>query len=256
MLDLGKVINSNTYVASDHHFGHFRVLQFEPIRVEYLSDYNTDVVQECQELLGLYDSIPTEERRNNARINELCKYLIGFHDQMFYEKWNSVVGENDTILMLGDLAFRGIDEHTSKLNGKKILLRGNHDLKSKRTYLEAGWLEVIESVKVVVGDQMFEMVPSPDKYWNGLVTTVDGVRILFSHYPIRNSIIWDIKKYGKITDLLENIFDDFGCEVNIHGHTHSKPSVYEKAINVSIEKCPGLRPIKIGELLELNGFKK
>lgn len=249
MIDLGKVINRDTYIVSDTHMGHYRVLQFEPVRVEYLSDYNTDVVVECQELLGLYDSISTEDRRNHDRINELCKYLISFHDEMITEKWNSVVSKNDTVLHLGDLAFRGIDEHTKKLNGKKILLRGNHDLKSKRTYLEAGWLEVIETFKIIVGEQMFEMVPSPGKYWNGLITEIDDVRILFSHYPIKNSIEWDVKKYGMITDLLEKVYEDFGGELNIYGHTHSKKSVYEQSINVSIETCPGLRPIKIGELM-------
>jgi calcineurin-like phosphoesterase family protein len=255
MVNLSKTINENTFIISDTHLSHYRVLQFEPIRVNFLSDYNNRVSAECKELLKLYETISTEDRRNSDAVNTLCKHLILFHDQMIYEKWNSVVTENDTVLHLGDFTFSGIIENTRELNGKKILLRGNHDLKSKYTYIDAGWADVIESFVIVIGGEMFEMLLSPDKYWNGLITDINGQKILFSHYPIKNSIIWDIKKYGPITDLLEKIYETVGCQVNIHGHTHSKKSVYDKSINVSMETILGMQPIRIGELLELNGYK-
>lgn len=253
MVNLAEVINENTFVISDTHFGHFRVLFFEPIRVEYLADYNTDVVAECEELLGLIETIPEDEHRNHPRINELGKFLIPFHDTMIVEKWNAVIGPNDTVLHLGDFAFRGIEEWTKKLNGNKILLRGNHDLKNGRTYIEAGWKDVIESVKIVIGDSVFEKTPRIDKYWNGLFIAINdddgGKSILFSHYPINNHNEWDMKKYGPITDMLQTIYEDIGGDLNIHGHTHTKLSDGEMCINTSIEHCPNLSPIKIGELL-------
>ena len=57
-----------------------------------------------------------------------------------YEKklengWNSVVGENDTVIVPGDISW-GLDiseaaadlKFLSSLNGKKIIGKGNHDL--------------------------------------------------------------------------------------------------------------------------------
>lgn len=249
MVDLAKVINKKTFIISDTHFGHFRVLFFEPIRVEYLADYNTDVVAECQELLQLLKTIPSDEHRDHKRINELGKFLIPFHDQMLYEKWNNVVGPNDTVLHLGDFAFRGIEEHTKKLNGNKILLRGNHDLKNGRTYTEVGWKDVIESVKIVVGDNTFEKTPRTDRYWNGLFLGIDDDTILFSHYPIYNNNEWDVKKYGNITDMLTEIYEDIGGTLNIHGHTHTLLSDGECCINVSIEHCESLTPMRIEDVI-------
>jgi len=257
MVDLSKTINRDTFIISDTHLGHYRVLQFEPVRVEFLLHYNSSVAAECKELLALFESVPTEERRNNSRCNDLCKYLIDFHDQMIYDKWNNQVSEDDTVLHLGDFAFSNLDGHIKKLNGKKILLRGNHDLKSKYTYTDAGFADVIESFIVIIGEQMFEMTPSPDKYWNGLITDINGWKILFSHYPIKNSNAWDLKRYGQITDMLEKVYEATRCDLNIYGHTHSKTSIYEKSISVCIETNGGnMSPLRIGDVLAANHYYK
>ena len=253
MVNLATTINKDTWIISDTHFGHHKVLFFEPIRVEYLSDYNTEVIAECQELLGLLETVPSDEHRDHTRINELGKFLIPFHDKMLTEKWNTLVKPTDTVLHLGDFAFRGVEEHTQKLNGNKILLRGNHDLKNGRTYIEAGWKEIIENVKIIIGQNTFDLSPRVDRYWNGLFTAIeteDSIKsILFSHYPVFNHNEWDVKKYGKITDLLEEIYEDIACEINVHGHTHTKLSDHGSAINVSIEHCPNLAPIRIRDLI-------
>jgi len=256
MIDLTQVINTNTFVISDTHFGHARVLMFEPIRVEYLADYNSDVVAECNEFLTLLETVPEEEQRNHTKLFELATFLIPFHDEMIVEKWNSVVTPEDTVLHLGDFAFKGIEECTKKLNGNKILLRGNHDLKSDKTYTNVGWKTVIESVQMNLNGKLFEMIPKSDIYWNGFLTVIDDIRILFSHYPIYNNNEWDVKKYGNITDMLEDVFESYGCTIGIHGHTHSKMSCFENNINVSIEHCTSLTPMRIGDVLEMYGCKK
>jgi len=45
------------------------------------------------------------------------------------DRWNSVVGENDKVYHLGDVAIprRGL-ACLERLNGRKILIRGNHDI--------------------------------------------------------------------------------------------------------------------------------
>ena len=56
--------------------------------------------------------------------NEMNEYIIN--------KWNSVVNENDVVYHLGDVGFGNTEELkqlVGRLNGTKILIRGNHDYK-------------------------------------------------------------------------------------------------------------------------------
>ena len=65
--------------------------------------------------------------------NEMNEYII--------QKWNSVAKENDIVYHLGDVGFgttEMLEELVSRLNGTKILLRGNHDFKRGVN----GWKEV------------------------------------------------------------------------------------------------------------------
>ena len=51
-------------------------------------------------------------------------------DAALAENWNDVVGPEDTVYHLGDFAFKGSKaaaKYLAPLNGKIILLRGNHD---------------------------------------------------------------------------------------------------------------------------------
>ena len=94
------------YFLSDTHFGHKRVLEFE--------------------------------RFNFKTIEE--------HDDYIIEKWNSTIKENDKVYHLGDVIFKyskyTLEELMSKLNGYKILIRGNHDKRSNDYYLNNGFNEV------------------------------------------------------------------------------------------------------------------
>lgn len=52
------------------------------------------------------------------------------HDKWLIEKWNSVVGEKDTVIHLGDICFQPatrIQVVLPQLHGKIILVLGNHD---------------------------------------------------------------------------------------------------------------------------------
>ena len=63
-------------------------------------------------------------------------------DQKLIKNWNETVSNNDIILHLGDFALCGkerIKEIVSKLNGKKILILGNHDNYSEQFYRDAGF---------------------------------------------------------------------------------------------------------------------
>jgi calcineurin-like phosphoesterase family protein len=82
---------SRVYCISDLHFGHKKILQFSPT---------------------LRDGDTVEE-----------------HDNILVAKWNSVVGKRDLVFVLGDVSFSrtAFFEYMPQLNGRKILVRGNHD---------------------------------------------------------------------------------------------------------------------------------
>ena len=50
-------------------------------------------------------------------------------DAAMVERWNSVVGDNDKVIHLGDVAIprRGL-KVLEQLKGRKVLIRGNHDI--------------------------------------------------------------------------------------------------------------------------------
>ena len=62
-------------------------------------------------------------------------------NEQLIKNWNSVVGKNDTVYVVGDFALCGkqkIIEIGQRLNGRKRLVLGNHDQASVNTYREAG----------------------------------------------------------------------------------------------------------------------
>lgn len=51
-------------------------------------------------------------------------------EHAFIERWNNCVSDGDTVYVLGDFVLRDeeyLPEYTEKLNGKIVLIRGNHD---------------------------------------------------------------------------------------------------------------------------------
>ena len=62
-------------------------------------------------------------------------------NEYIINKWNSIVTENDVVYHLGDVGFVSTEELkqlVERLNGTKILIRGNHDYKRGLN----GWKEV------------------------------------------------------------------------------------------------------------------
>jgi len=94
---------SNTFLASDHHFGHGNILKFtkndgSPLRV--------------------FDDV-----------DHMNEYMVMQH--------NRVVKPKDKVYFLGDLAMhKKFLPIIHRMNGEKVLIRGNHDLEPARVYLE------------------------------------------------------------------------------------------------------------------------
>jgi calcineurin-like phosphoesterase family protein len=96
----------NSFVTADTHFGHSKILSF---------------VQPDGSPMRPFDSV--EEM-----------------DETMVANWNSVVGPRDTVYHLGDVVIpRANLKILNRLNGRKILIRGNHDqgaLKDFSRYFE------------------------------------------------------------------------------------------------------------------------
>ena len=63
-------------------------------------------------------------------------------DEAMIKNWNETVSNDDTVLHLGDFGFGSkeyIGSIIKRLNGRKILIKGNHDNWSDDWYREAGF---------------------------------------------------------------------------------------------------------------------
>lgn len=141
------------YFTSDLHFGHNREFLFKP--------------------------------RGFTTIEE--------HDNTIIENWNSVVGKDDDVYILGDLMLNdnkhGL-ECISRLNGIKHIILGNHDTDTR-----------VELYKAITSDIKYADIIKYGKY-----------RFYICHYPTFTS---NLEK--------EHLSE---CLINLYGHTHQKTNFY------------------------------
>ena len=107
---------SNTWFASDHHFGHANMMNF----------FKRDGITPLRPFVDADDM-----------------------DETIIENHNRVVKPNDRVYLLGDLAIARRNLHkAARLNGRKKLLMGNHDPFTKnqnRDYFEMAGIESVEA---------------------------------------------------------------------------------------------------------------
>ena len=80
------------------------------------------------------------------------------HDDYLIEKWNSVVEPDDDVYVLGDISWHSSTktiEIFQKLNGRKHLIKGNHDGKLlKNRKLQAQFVEITDYKELYIDDKM------------------------------------------------------------------------------------------------------
>lgn len=83
-------------------------------------------------------------------------------DEVIIKNWNETVSNNDVVIHLGDFAL-GSREYCAdickRLNGKKILIKGNHDTHSAQFYRKCGFAEV--SKFPIIYDNFYIMSHEP-----------------------------------------------------------------------------------------------
>lgn len=116
----------NRFVISDHHLGHTN----------------------SWEKFKLADGSPLRPFTSNDEMNETM-----------IERHNAKVKEHDTVYFLGDVVINRKHLHLVKqLNGRKILIRGNHDIFRDEDYREVGF-EQIHGVRVFVDKFIMSHIP-------------------------------------------------------------------------------------------------
>jgi len=154
-----------TWLTSDLHFGHKNIMTFCP--------------------------------QTRARFRNDVDYMT----EAMIEEWNARVEPIDTVYILGDVAFMsGFDASLvmMRLNGRKILIEGNHD---RKTLMDVNFRKQFTEVH---------------QY---LQVNYDGHRIILFHYPIAE---WDQMHRGSL---------------HFYGHLHGNPSGLEKfrALDVGMD---------------------
>jgi calcineurin-like phosphoesterase family protein len=80
-------------------------------------------------------------------------------DETMIERWNAKVKSTDTVYHLGDVVInKKYLNLVERLNGRKILIRGNHDIFGDEQYYLAGF-EQIHGVRVFVDKFILSHIP-------------------------------------------------------------------------------------------------
>lgn len=96
-------------------------------------------------------------------------------DETMVERWNAKVGPHDVVYHLGDVVInRKSLHHVSRLNGKKRLVRGNHDIFKDQDYRDVGF-ESLYGVRVFTDKFILSHIPlHPDCITDRFKVNVHG----------------------------------------------------------------------------------
>lgn len=161
--------------------------------------------------------------------------IIGYCNRPFYStahqvdemstRFNVVVGPDDHALCLGDLFLNASTGHElmRRLNGRKSLVCGNHDLRLTDAKLKSFGFELVER--------------------GSLLDEIDGVTVRWCHYPYASDTLDD--RYLNLRPPNE------AGVVLIHGHTHGQYRITRShALHVGVDAWD-YAPVSIQQLAPL-----
>lgn len=146
---------------------------------------------------------------NHENIIKYCNRPFKDVKEMDYEiltNWNKKVKKDDTIYHLGDLALGDKEEFfelSKNLNGKKYLIKGNHDNWSINSYKDMGFIVLTNpQIKLKKYKFLLSHVPLSDKYIPQEYINIHGhIHNKYLHDFIYESEIknYSIKKHVNIS---------------------------------------------------------
>jgi len=165
----------NTFFVADTHFNHARIL--------------------------------IHEARPFSNIDEMNETLIF--------NWNAVVNPKDLVYHLGDFGFNNVEPVLKRLNGKKILIIGNHDEPSTKAKIRPYFERQEKLLDIRITEPRL-----------GLRKQV----IVLCHYAMR---VWPGSRYGAW---------------HLYGHSHGNLPSVGKSMDVGIDATELWRPIYLEEV--------
>jgi len=143
------------------------------------------------------------------------------HDEFIIQNWNSVVGDEDDVYLLGDVML-GDNEHgldcLKRLHGKIHIVLGNHDTEARiELYITCpNVVEIVHAIEIKYKKHYF----------------------FLCHYPVITANYDDQLAWAKHL-------------INLHGHTHSQYKFYNDnpyMYNVSLDAHNNM-PVEINEII-------
>lgn len=184
----------------------------------------------------------------HERIIELCERPFTSVDEMnavMIERWNARVRADDTVYVVGDFAMGRIADTlpiASKLNGRKILIPGNHDrcwAGEKRAARRREWIGRY-------------MAAGFDEVWHldrpMVLVLADFTPVLVWHFPYAP----DPRGRVELDTLRPS---DRGTWL-LHGHVHNEWCVVDRQLNVGVDtsdiitRGDGFEPISEDEIID------
>ncbi len=138
----------SVYITSDTHFGHKNI-------VRGTTNWRTQDGE-----------VPVDSTRDFQTIEQMNERLI--------DGINHFVGQDDTLIMLGDVSFGGFDNigfFLERLVCHNIhLILGNHDhhIENNRDYVQGRFLSVQHYLEVKINDRDFVLCHYPLQSWHGM----------------------------------------------------------------------------------------
>ena len=158
------------FITADPHFGHDNVIKF------------------CPSTRGQF--------RDAKEMNE-----------GIVERWNKVVSDRDVVYLLGDISMKMNKEDVlrllSRLRGRLVIVRGNHDPTNLFSHLKANNYRYGEGQKFELHDV-------------GLMVVEGGKVYYLTHYPI-------------------DLGDRPVRRRNLHGHLHQNEARHSACLNVGMD---------------------
>lgn len=135
------------------------------------------------------------------------------HDEALVERWNAAVRPEDTVWHLGDFCYRCPEARArqifSRLNGRRFLVRGNHDKVGSRLPWDGPVVDVAHVV-----DRNFDGSPQG---------------LFLSHYAHR---VWARMHRG---------------DIHLYGHSHGRLPGTAASTDVGVD-CFDFRPVTLAEI--------
>ena len=181
-----------------------------------------------------------DQHFGHVRINELALRpfkSVEEADEVMIERWNTIVRQDDDVFMLGDLAmgpFIPSVAKSSRLNGNKLLVPGNHDrvhpvyrqtptarAAAAQVYADAGWQ--------ILGLQ------------EGL-ELANGAHVELCHFPRAGDSHQD-DRHVEYRPALSDAW-------LVHGHVHGQWKVRDRQVNVGVDVWE-FAPVSEDELISV-----